>query len=355
MARQPSRSIELSPEERQTLERVVRSRTVPHRASQRARLVLLAAEGRPEAAIAMSLGLSLSTVHRWRSRFVTERLAGLEERPGRGRPAHYTEADRARVISTVCTQTPPAGATQWTVRSLAQATAMGRDTVHRLLKTERLAPHRVKSWVTSHDPEFETKALDVLGLYLHPPEHALVLSVDEKTQIQALDHTQPTLPLRPGQVERPSYEYKRNGTTSLYAALAVHSGEVVGQCAPRHRHEEFLAFLRLLVRTYPKRDLHLIVDNFSAHKHSEVGAWLQRHPRVHLHFTPTHASWLNQIEIWFSLLARRAIRRGVFPSVKALVDAIMTFIKRYTDEAKPFKWTLTPERLKERINNRTKH
>lgn len=355
MARRQAHPIELTAQERSVLERVARSRTVAHRSAQRARLILLAAEEATDQAIADQLSLSLSTVYRWRSRFATERLAGLEERLRRGRPPLYTEADRARVISTACTKAPPEGATHWTVRSLAQSTGVARSVIHRILRAERLAPHRVKSWVTSTDPEFETKALDILGLYLNPPENALVLSVDEKTAIQALDRTQPTLPLRPGQVERRSFEYKRNGTTSLYAALAVHHGEVVGQCAPRHRHQEFLDFLRLLSRTYPHQELHLIVDNLSAHKHENVNRWLRRHPHIHLHFTPTHASWLNQVELWFSILSRKVIRRGVFPSVKALVQAIMAFIQRYSQEGRPFRWTYPPERLKQLVINGTRH
>lgn len=354
MARQ-AHPIQLTPEERRGLEQFTRSRTAASRVVQRARLVLLTAERKSDQTIAHQLGLSHSTVYRWRSRFTAERLAGLEERPRRGRPPRYTEADRARVISTVCTEGPPDGATHWTVRSLAQHTGVPRETVHRILRRERLAPHRVKSWVTSTDPEFETKALDILGLYLNPPENALVLSVDEKTAIQALDRTQPTLPLRPGQVERRSFEYKRNGITSLYAALAVHQGEVVGHCAPRHRHQEFLDFLRLLARTYPGQELHLIVDNLSAHKHEHVNRWLRRHPRFHLHFTPTHASWLNQVEIWFSILSRRVIRRGIFPSVKALVQAVMDFIQRYNQAGQPFTWTFTPERLYSTVISGTKH
>lgn len=354
MARR-ARPIQLTPEERGTLEGIVRSRTVAHRTAQRARLVLLAAGGGNDQVIADQMGLSRSTVYRWRTRFTVERLAGLEERPGRGRPPRYTETDHARVISTVCTEAPPDGATHWTVRSLAQRTGVTPTVVHRILRAERLAPHRVKSWVTSTDPEFETKALDILGLYLNPPENALVLSVDEKTAIQALDRTQPTLPLRPGQVERRSFEYKRNGTISLYAALAVHQGEVVGQCAPRHRHQEFLDFLRLLARTYPRQELHLIVDNLSAHKHETVQRWFDRHPRIQLHFTPTHASWLNQVELWFSILSRKVIRRGIFTSVKALVQAIMTFIQRYNQEGKPFSWTYTPDRLKSIVITGTKH
>jgi len=346
--------ITLTTEERQRLEAVVRTRTAPHRAVQRARVVLLAAEGMANTAIAGEVGLSRAMVVQWRQRFARDRLPGLADRPRpRGRPV-YTEEQRARVLATVC-GSPPKGATHWTVRSLAERTGVGRQTVHRILRGERLAPHRVKSWITSTDPEFETKALDILGLYLNPPENALVLSVDEKTAIQALDRMQPMLPLRPGQVERRSFEYKRNGTISLYAALAVHQGEVVGQCAPRHRHQEFLEFLQLLARRYPEQELHLIVDNLSAHKHENVQRWLRRHPRLHLHFTPTHASWLNQVELWFSILSRKVIRRGVFPSAKALIQAIMTFIKRYNQEGRPFRWTYTPDRLKRMGLNVTEH
>jgi len=309
----------------------------------------------PSIQIAQRLGISMPCVRLWRNRFAEERLAGLEDRPRRGRPPRYTEADRAQVISTVCTEAPPTGQTHWTVRSLAERTGVVRSVVHRILRAERLQPHRVRSWITSTDPEFETKALDILGLYLNPPENALVLSVDEKTTIQALDRTQPTLPLRAGQPERRSVEYKRNGTTSLYAALAVHSGEVIGQCAPKHRHQEFLGFLRQLVRTYPDQELHVILDNFSAHKHQNVQRWLRRHPHMYLHFTPTHASWLNQVEIWFSILSRRVIRRGIFPSVRALVQAITQFIEQYNRQGRPFQWTYTPDRLKKKIINGTKH
>lgn len=352
--RRAETEITLNPEELESLEAVVRTRTAPQRAVQRARLVLLATQGLTNTAISQEVGLSRSMVVQWRKRFASERLAGLEDRPRPGGRRVYTEQQRARVLATTC-GAPPEGATHWTVRNLAEHTGVGRQSVHRILRAERLAPHRVKSWVTSTDPEFETKALDVLGLYMNPPENALVLSVDEKTAIQALDRTQPTLPLRPGQVERRSFEYKRNGTVSLYAALAVHHGEVIGQCAPRHRHQEFLDFLRLLARTYPDQDLHLILDNLSTHKHEKVSRWLRRYPRIHLHFTPTHASWLNQIEIWFSILSRKAIRRGVFPSVRALIQAIMGFIERYNQEGKPFRWTYTPDRFKRSSTSVTEH
>jgi transposase len=344
MARK-AKSIVLSTQEELALTKQVRSKVLSQREVQRARLVLLAADGIPVKEIALRLDMSVPSVRLWRDRFDEKRLDGLKDRPGRGRRPGHTEADRARLIAMVCSQPPPDGATHWTVRSLAAATGMARSLVHNILQQERLQPHRTKTWVTSTDPEFETKAVDVLGLYMRPPENALVLCVDEKTAIQALDRSQPTLPLRPGQVQRRSFEYKRNGITSLYAALAVHQGKVVGQCAPRHSQEEFLAFLRLLARTYPAQELHLILDNQSAHKTEAVRQWLQRHRRFHLHFTPTHASWLNQVEIWFSILSRKVIRRGVFPSVKALIQAIMDFIQRYNQAGKPFQWTYTPERL----------
>ncbi len=337
------------------MKHVAASWTVAHRAAQRAMLVLLSAGGNSDQAIATQLGLSISTVFRWRSRFSAERLEGLRKRPRQGRPRRYTEADRARIISTARSEIPPDGTTHWTVRSLSAHTGVGRDAVHRILRAERLAPHRVKSWVTSNDPEFETKALDILALYMNPPENALVLSVDEKTAIQTLDRTRPTLPLRPGPAERRSFESKRNGATSLCAALVVHHGEVVGRCTPRSSHQEFLDFLRLLSRTYLAQELHLIVDNFSAHKHNNVKRWLNRHPRIHLHFTPTHASWHNQVEIWFSILSRKVIRRGVFPSAKALVDAIMTFIERYNRQGKPFRWTFTPQQFQNIVINQTVH
>jgi len=344
MARK-AKSIVLSTEEKTVLTKQVRSKVLPQREVQRARLVLLVADGIPVKEIALRLDMSVPSVRLWRDRFDEKRLDGLKDRPGRGRRPVHTEADRARLIAMVCSQFPPDGATHWTIRSLAAATGMARSLVHNILQQERLQPHRMKTWVTSTDPEFETKAVDVLGLYMRPPENALVLCVDEKTAIQALDRTQPTLPLRPGQVERHSFEYKRNGITSLYAALAVHQGEVVGQCAPRHRQEEFLGFLRLLARTYPAQELHLVLDNQSAHKTEAIRRWLQRHRHFHLHFTPTHASWLNQVEIWFSILSRKVIRRGVFPSVKALIQAIMDFIRRYNQAGKPFQWTYTPERF----------
>ena len=332
--------ISLSGVERKDLEAVVRRRSAPQREVQRAQIILLAAEGLTNTEIGKRVRLSRQIVAMWRGRFFANRLAGLKDKPRRGRSRTYTEEDRLRVIKTVCNEKPE-GETHWSIRTLAAKTGVGRETVHRVLQAEKLKPHLTRSWVLSNDPEFEAKALDIVGLYLNPPENTLVLSVDEKTSIQALDRTQPLMPLRPGQPERRSFDYKRNGTTSLYAALAVHLGEVTANCTRRHTHQEFLDFLKQLVKTYPQPELHLIVDNLSAHKHKNVRTWLEKHPRVKLHFTPTHASWLNQVEIWFGILSRKVIRRGVFHSVKDLIQAIMAFIKKYNQEGKPFRWTYT--------------
>ena len=223
------------------------------------------------------------------------------------------------------------------------------------MKAERFKPHLTRSWVHSNDPEFETKALDIIGLYLNPPENALVLSVDEKSCIQALDRTSPILPLRPGLPEKRTSDYVRHGTTNLYAALAVHRGEVTGKCAERHRHQEFLDFLKLLWRKYKEQELHLIVDNFSAHKHSNVKNWLRKHPRVKLHFTSTHSSWLNQVEIWLSILARKKILRGTFGSVKELINTIIDFIEDYNKRSQVFNWTFDEEALFRKLNNMTVH
>lgn len=345
--------IELSQEEKSLLESWVRSSTVPHGLVQRAQIILFAHNGLNNSDIASRLGISRQTVHKWRSRFFKHRFKGLKDRPRPGKPAKYTEEDRKRVLITIGQK--PKNATHWTVRSLAQETGVGRQTVHRILKAERLKPHMTRSWVYSNDPEFETKALDVIGLYLNPPENALVLCVDEKTCIQALDRTQPILPLRPGLPERRSFDYVRHGTTNLFAALAVHNGEVTAQCTKRHRHQEFLGFLKMLYKNYKEQTLHLIVDNLSSHKHDNVKKWLRKHPRIKVHFTPTHSSWLNQIEIWFSILSRKVIHRGAFRSVKDLIKVIMNFIENYNQQGKVFKWTFDKYALIRKLNNVTVH
>lgn len=336
------------------LETWTRSRVLSHRQVQRARLVLMAAEGVANEVIAARLGLSKPTVLKWRARFDSDGVDGLEEAPGRGPTPTYGRESVEKVVST--TLRPPSdGSTHWSTRSLAKELEMSHATVHRIWQDMGLQPHRTRTFKYSRDPLLEEKVSDIVGLYLNPPEKAIVLSVDEKSQIQALDRTQPLLPMKAHQVERRTHDYKRHGTTTLFAALDVATGEVTGACQAKHRAEEFLAFLKLLVRTYPRRHLHLIVDNASSHKTPEVQDWLRRQRRVHLHFTPTGSSWLNQVETWFSILSRRAIRRGVFSSVTALVDAIQRFLDGWNDRHKPFVWVKSAEQILARLNRQRSH
>lgn len=349
----PQTIIMLSPEQVLQLESWTKKSTTPHGLAQRARIILLAHQGQNNTQIAQAVGISRQSVVKWRSRFAQKGLEGLKDKPRSGKPCTYNAADRQKVLLSI--GQPPPDSTHWSIRALARATGVGRETVHRMLKAERLKPHLTKSWVHSTDPEFEAKALDVIGLYMNPPENALVLCVDEKTCIQALNRAEPILPLKPGLPERRSFDYVRHGTTNLYAALAVHQGEVTGQCQERHRHQEFLEFLKLLWRKYPGLELHLIVDNLSAHKHHNVKNWLRKHPRVKLHFTPTHSSWLNQVEIWFSILSRKAILRGSFRSVKELIKTIIAFIENYNQRGQTFNWTFDEKALICKLINVTMH
>ena len=270
-------------------------------------MILLAAEGIPNHEIAARTGCSQPTVRLWRSRFSERGIGGLEERKGRGHPFTYTEEDVARIIATTL-KGPPAGSTHWSTRTMAAHLGMSASTVQRIWREHRLQPHLVSTFKYSNDPHLEAKVTDIVGLYLNPPERAIVLCIDEKTMIQALDRTQPLLPMKPGQVARHTHDYVRNGTTDLYAALDVATGNVTPQFTERHRAIEFLDFLKLVARTYPRKELHLVVDNSSSHETKEVYGWLQKHPRIHLHLTPTSSSWMNQVETWFSLLNSRAIR-----------------------------------------------
>jgi transposase len=294
--------------------------------------------------IAARRGVNLMTVLLWRRRFEAQRLAGLREAPRPGRPPTYTRADRDRVIA-LTLEPPPDGTTHWSARRVALRVGMSITTVQRIWAEAGLKPHRVETFKFSTDPDLEAKVRDVVGLYLDPPERAIVLSVDEKTQIQALDRTQPMLPLRSGSVERRTHDYVRNGTTSLFAALEVATGRVTQQARARHTGDDFLAFLRRLDRIYPDQDLHVILDNVSTHKTPAVRAWLARHPRITFHFTPTSASWLNQVETWFSVLTRQAIRRGSFGSVKELVAMIDTFTTNWNAGSSPFVWTKTADEI----------
>jgi len=333
-------SLTLSDEERSELQRLARAPATPQKLVQRARIVLLAAGGATNVAIAEDVGVSLPTVGLWRTKFADRGLAGLADDPRPGRPKTVDEETVSRVISTSLGP-PPEGETHWSVRLLADTLGLAPTTVHRIWRTSGLKPHQVKTFKYSTDPELAAKVIDVVGLYLNPPEGALVLCVDEKTQIQALDRTQPTLPMKPGKAARWTHDYKRHGTTSLYAALTVATGEVVGECFPRHRHQEFLAFLRLVEKRFRGGELHLILDNSSTHSTPAVREWLAGHPRVHFHFTPTSARWMNLVESWFSILTRQHLRRGVHRSVGELTGAIKAYIDSYNQRARPFVWTKT--------------
>jgi transposase len=333
-------SITLTSEERAVLTGWARSRTVAARLVARARIVLAAADGRTNREIAAGLGIERTIVGRWRQRFAAERLAGIEqERAGRGRKATKRK-HWARTIIEVTLHTTPPDATHWSTRTLAKHLGVSKSMVQRVWRTHELAPHRVRTFKLSRDKRFIEKLVDVVGLYLRPPEHALVLSVDEKSQIQALDRTQPGLPLKKGRCGTMTHDYKRNGTTTLFAALEMASGKLIGQCMPRHRHQEWLKFLKLIdAQTPPALDLHLIADNYSTHKHPKVKAWLARHPRFHMHFVPTSSSWLNMVERWFREITSKRIRRGSFRNVTVLEQAIDDYIAAHNQDPKPLVWT----------------
>jgi transposase len=332
--------IVLTDDERGQLTTLARSRTAAARRVTRARIVLMAADGAENQTIAAELGVAIGTVRTWRDRFATERLPGIEhEKPGRGRKA--TKRRRwTRTIVDVTLHTTPANATHWSQRTLANHLDIDKSMVARVWKQHKLQPHRLKTFTLSCDKQFVEKLIDVVGLYLRPPEHALVLCVDEKSQIQALDRTQPGLPLKKGRCGTMTHDYKRNGTTTLFAALEVASGRVISDCQPRHRHQEWLKFLKLVdARTPPELDLHLIVDNYSTHKHPRVRKWLTKHPRFHMHFIPTSSSWLNLVERWFREITTQRIRRGSFPSVAHLEQAIHDFIAAHNQNPRPLVWT----------------
>jgi len=333
--------IELSAEERQTLERITRSSSAEQREVTRARIVLLAAEGRRNEQIQRMLGVSKPVVVKWRGRFAARRLEGLADEPGRGRKRTYDAQIRHQIAATACSEPPASVGTHWSVRTLSQHLGVGMSVVHRVLSAESIKPHRFRYWKSSTDPEFEPKMLAVIGLYLNPPENAVVLSVDEKTSIQALDRTQPRLPMKPHRIERLSHEYKRNGTASLLAALEVHSGQVKGQSIRHNNSETFIRFLRRLLQSYPDKELYVVLDNGSSHRSKKTLAWVAKKKRLHLKFTPTHASWLNQIEIWFGILTRKVVRRGIFKFREKLVAKLMSFIEAYNKQARPFEWTYT--------------
>ena len=347
----PARSLALDAPQRKRLEFLVRAGNTSQKLVQRARIILLAAAGRPNAAIAREVGVSRPTVLLWRERFARGGVPGLSfEKPRPGRKPALSPARIQQVVEATL-HTTPAGATHWTVRTMAKAQGLGHTTIHRIWRQHGLQPHRVETFKLSRDPRFVEKLREVVGLYLDPPEHALVLSVDEKSQIQALDRTAPLLPLRPGLPARQTHDYHRHGTTTLYAALSMLDGAVIGECLPRHRGREFIRFLRRLDRETPAEvDLHLIVDNASTHKSPPVQRWLRRHPRFHFHFTPTSSSWLNLVERWFRDLSQKRIRRGSFDSVQALIAAIEQYLATYNTNPTRFTWTKDADMILAKIN-----
>ena len=332
--------ITLSEEHRRKLESWSRGRATPARLVQRARIVLMAAEGSENIDIAGEVGTDRQTVGRWRTRFAKEGIAGIErDRPGRGRKATKRQSLAAAIIHKT-TREKPRNATHWSTRTLGAEMGIDPTMVHRVWKDARLKPHLTKTFKLSNDPNFVEKLVDVVGLYLNPPEHALVLCADEKSQVQALDRTQPGLPMKRGRAGTMTHDYKRNGTTTLFAAIELVEGKLIGTCMDRHRHQEWIKFLKLIDAQTPRDlDLHVIADNYAAHKHPKVKSWLKRHPRFHMHFIPTSSSWLNLIERWFRDLTDKQIRRGVFKSVKQLIGTITDYINAHNADAKPLVWT----------------
>lgn len=332
--------IVLSPEEAKKLEKLARGRRTPVRLAQRSAIVLLAAEGHENKRIASQLKISRETVGRWRRRYAESGMAGIEKdapRPGR---TPSISAAKVREIVRKTTRSKPTAGTHWSARTMAAEVGVSASSVRRVWKRHGLKPHLARTFKVSNDPKFVEKLEDVVGLYMNPPEHALVLSVDEKSQIQALDRTQPGLPLKKGRCGTMTHDYKRNGTTTLFAALNTLDGTVISKCMPRHRHQEFLKFLKLIDKETPKdKELHLIVDNYSTHKAPAVRAWLAKHPRFHMHFTPTSASWLNMVERFFRELTTKRLRRGVFCSVPELIAAIEEYLDQHNENPSPYIWT----------------
>ena len=347
-----AKPLRLGAGERELLEGFARAGSTPQKIGLRIRIVLRSADGVANHRLALELGTSRPTVLRWRQRFAQAGLEGLlQDAPRPGRRRRLTPEKEEAIVNATLYSKPP-GATHWSVRTLARAQRVSPATVHRVWKAHRLQPHRVKSFKLSTDPQFFHKLHDIVGLYLHPPTQALVLSVDEKSQIQALDRTQPVLPMRPGIPERQTHDYTRHGTTTLFAALNVLSGEVLGGCMPRHRHQEFLRFLERIERSAPRRlAIHLILDNYATHTHPAVEAWFAAHPRYHRHFTPTGASWLNLVERFFAEITDKRIRRGTFRSVGELVRAIVDYIRRRNRTPQPFVWTASARSITRKIKH----
>jgi len=341
----PIPSLTLTDFERETLERWIRRPKTAQALAQRARLVLACAGGKTNIAVAAQLQLNDHTVGKWRSRFLERRLDGLMDEPRPGAPRKISDADVERVV-TLTLETTPEDATHWSTRSMARRADLSQSAISRIWRAFALEPHRTETFKLSSDPLFIEKVRDVVGLYLNPPDKALVLCVDEKSQIQALDRTQPLLPMRPGQIERRTHDYVRHGTTSLFAALDVETGEVIGQCHRRHRSVEFRKFLDRIDTAVPSDlDVHMILDNYGTHKTALIRRWLAKRPRFHMHFTPTSSSWLNLVERWFAALTEKQLRRGAHRSTRELEEAIYRYLEVKNAEPKPFVWTKTADEI----------
>jgi transposase len=343
-------AVVLSEADRNQLESWVRAQFTPQQVALRSRILLMAADGKQDLEIAGELNVNRHTPALWRKRFQTQGLDGVwEVQPGRGRKPRYDETKVAAIVAATL-QTKPKGSTHWSCRTMARAQQVSPSTINRLWQEYNLKPHRTRSFKLSRDIKFLEKLTDVVGLYLNPPDRGLVLCIDEKSQIQALDRTQPGLPLKKGRCGTFTHDYVRHGTTTLFAALEILEGKVIGQCFPRHRHQEFLRFLRRLDEKFPETlKLHLVLDNYGTHKHPKVKSWLERHPRFTLHFIPTSSSWLNQVERWFGELTQKAVRRGAFVSVAELQQAIEEFLNAWNEAPRPFVWTATVEKIMAKV------
>ena len=355
MARK-GKTIELTAEDLKTLTSISRAHSADYRLVIRSRIILMLYKGHSYDSLKAELKVGREAIAKWKKRFLELGIDGLHDAPRSGKPAKYTESDRARVIQKACLK-PEDGYSNWSQRRIAEEFGMSQSTVQGILKSHDLKPHKVEYWCgKSTDPEFEEKMLNVVGLYMDPPENALVLSVDEKTQIQALDRTQPELPLKPGNPKRLTATYKRHGTVSLIAALSVHNGEITAQTINKNNSENFLKFLKKIYRKYPKKHLHVIADNLNVHKQKDVKEWVESKRRLTMHFTPTYSSWLNQIEIWFNILTKDVIKGGVWHSKEQLAEQILTYVKTYNEKrAKPFEWTYTGKKKNSSANLESLH
>lgn len=346
----PKAPLLLSDEVKKQLETMANSRSLPYSQVRRAQIILMSAQGLTNTKIAQKVDLSISMVGTWRKRFIQQGLMGLYDQPKAGAPRTISDEQVANLIQNTLNKKPK-GATHWTCRSIAKENNLSKSTVQRIWAAFNMQPHRQKHFTLSTDPYFVEKVRDIVGLYLNPPDKAMVLCVDEKSQIQALDRRQPVLPMGLGYVEGVTHQYKRHGTLTLFAALDLATGEVLTQCKKRHRHQEFLQFLKYIETNVPKKlDVHLVVDNYATHKHAKVRNWLAARPRYHVHYTPTYSSWLNQVEIWFNIITQKAIRRGSFGSTKQLREKINEFVKNYNSKSKPFMWSATADSILAKIN-----